>query len=143
MQTQYENQGGLLVVPGTNQCKAELDHASEVARRRSISHGIRGKGEHSQIIACQIGSGAGNRPTALCGAGIATGSDDLRRFGYGSQDRTGSNGMGYSKGICNVSTRDGLRSKANRRVGNKNRASLNYTDESERGNDYAPSIQKP
>ena len=40
MQTQYENQGGLLVVPGTNQCagyifnlaKAELDHASEVGK---------------------------------------------------------------------------------------------------------------
>ena len=71
------------------------------------------------------------------------GSVDLRRFGSGSRGRMASNGMGYSRGICSVSMRDGLRSKANRRVGNKNRASLNYTDESERGNDYAPSIQKP
>ena len=54
------------------------------------------------------------------------GLGDLRRFGSGSQGRMGSSGMEYSRGICNVSTRDGLRSKANRRVGNKNWASLNY-----------------
>ena len=71
------------------------------------------------------------------------GLGDLRHFGSGSRGQMGNSGMGYSKGICSVSMRDGLRSKANRRVGNKNRASLNYTDESERGNDYAPSIQKP
>ena len=47
------------------------------------------------------------------------GLGDLRHFGSGSQDRTGSNGMGYSRGICNVSTRDGSRSRANRREVNK------------------------
>ena len=61
------------------------------------------------------------------------GSVDLRHFGSGSRGQMENSGMEYSRGICNVSTRDGLRSRANRRVGNKNWASLNYTDESERG----------
>ena len=47
------------------------------------------------------------------------GLGDLRHFGSGSRGQMENSGMEYSRGICNVSTRDGLRSKANRREVNK------------------------
>ena len=37
------------------------------------------------------------------------GSVDLRHFGSSSQGQMENSGMGYSKGICSVSTQDGLK----------------------------------